>query len=117
MSKSKGNVVTPMHLLDAYTADGVRYWAASARLGTDTAFDEKMLKGIAEKTGGRYFRATDAQTLSRVYREIDALERSEFVEQRFRQYQEYFPYALGLGLLLATLAWFLQATLLRRLPQ
>lgn len=79
--------------------------------------DEKMLKGIAEKTGGRYFRATDAQTLLRVYREIDTLERSEFVEQRFRQYQEYFPYALGLGLLLATLAWFLQATLLRRLPQ
>jgi len=79
--------------------------------------DEKMLKGIAEKTGGRYFRATDAETLSRVYREIDSLERSEFVEQRFRQYQEYFPYALGLGLLLATLAWLLQATLLRRLPQ
>jgi valyl-tRNA synthetase len=44
MSKSKGNVVTPMHLLDEYTADGARYWAASARLGTDTAFDEKVLK-------------------------------------------------------------------------
>jgi valyl-tRNA synthetase len=44
MSKSKGNVVTPMHLLEEYSADGVRYWAASARLGTDTAFDEKVLK-------------------------------------------------------------------------
>jgi valyl-tRNA synthetase len=44
MSKSKGNVVTPMSLLDTYTSDGVRYWAASARLGTDTAFDEKVLK-------------------------------------------------------------------------
>jgi len=44
MSKSKGNVVTPMHLLDEYTADGVRYWAASAKLGADTAFDEKVLK-------------------------------------------------------------------------
>jgi len=44
MSKSKGNVVTPMHLLDDYTADGVRYWAASAKLGADTAFDEKVLK-------------------------------------------------------------------------
>lgn len=44
MSKSKGNVVTPMHLLDEYTSDGARYWAASARLGTDTAFDEKVLK-------------------------------------------------------------------------
>ncbi len=44
MSKSKGNVVTPMHLLDDYGSDGVRYWAASARLGVDTAFDEKVLK-------------------------------------------------------------------------
>jgi len=44
MSKSRGNVVTPMHLLDEYTADGVRYWAAGARLGTDTAFDEKIFK-------------------------------------------------------------------------
>jgi valyl-tRNA synthetase len=33
-----------MHLLDQYGADGVRYWAASARLGTDTAFDEQVLK-------------------------------------------------------------------------
>ncbi len=44
MSKSKGNVVTPTHLLDQYTADGVRYWAAGARLGTDTAFDDKVFK-------------------------------------------------------------------------
>ena len=44
MSKSRGNVVTPMHLLDEYTADGVRYWAAGARLGTDTAFDPKVFK-------------------------------------------------------------------------
>ncbi len=44
MSKSKGNVVTPMHLLDQYGADAVRYWSLSARLGTDTAFDEKILK-------------------------------------------------------------------------
>ena len=44
MSKSKGNVITPMGLLDNYGADGVRYWAASGRLGTDTAFEEKQMK-------------------------------------------------------------------------
>jgi valyl-tRNA synthetase len=44
MSKSKGNVVTPMHLIDQYSPDGVRYWAASARLGMDTAFDEQEFK-------------------------------------------------------------------------
>jgi valyl-tRNA synthetase len=44
MSKSKGNVVTPMHLLEEYGADAVRYWAANGRPGTDTAFEPKQMK-------------------------------------------------------------------------
>src|SRR5690625_4245688 len=44
MSKSKGNTVTPMSLLEQYGTDAVRYWSLSARLGADTAFDEKQMK-------------------------------------------------------------------------
>jgi len=44
MSKSKGNALTPMHLLEEYGADAVRYWAVSGRPGTDTAFDPQQMK-------------------------------------------------------------------------
>jgi valyl-tRNA synthetase len=44
MSKSKGNVVTPLGVLEEHGADAVRYWAGSARLGVDTAFKEEQIK-------------------------------------------------------------------------
>jgi valyl-tRNA synthetase len=44
MSKSKGNVVTPLALLEEHGSDGVRYWAASGRSGTDTVFDTGQMR-------------------------------------------------------------------------
>jgi valyl-tRNA synthetase len=44
MSKSKGNVVTPVEVFESHSADAVRYWAGRARLGVDAAFDEKQMK-------------------------------------------------------------------------
>src|SRR5205823_5987752 len=44
MSKSKGNVVTQMHLLEEHGSDAVRYWACKGRPGADTAFDAQMMK-------------------------------------------------------------------------
>ncbi len=78
--------------------------------------DEETLQAIADRTGGRYFRATDAEALRQVYGEIDELERTKIGEERFREYTEYYQHATALALLLAALAWLLAATLLRRLP-
>ena len=44
MSKSRGNVVTPEDVLKEHSADAVRYWAASGRLGTDAAYDTGQIK-------------------------------------------------------------------------
>ena len=44
MSKSKGNVVTPLPLVEEFGADAIRYWAGSARLGVDAAIDEQVFK-------------------------------------------------------------------------
>jgi len=64
--------------------------------------DEPLLQNIAQKTDGRYFRATSNQKLTEIYQEIDKLERSKIDVTEFkRKHEEYHPWALiALGLLL-----------------
>ncbi|HNR32573.1 MAG TPA: class I tRNA ligase family protein, partial [Candidatus Hydrogenedentes bacterium] len=57
MSKSHGNVITPEPLIDQFGADGVRYWAARARLGVDTAYDEQVFK-VGKKLCTKLFNAS-----------------------------------------------------------
>jgi valyl-tRNA synthetase len=57
MSKSKGNVVTPIDLFEQYGTDAVRYWSASARPGTDTAFSEDQMK-VGRKLANKILNVT-----------------------------------------------------------
>ena len=78
--------------------------------------DEPTLQQTASLTGGRYFRATDRESLERIYEEIDALETTEIELEQFTRYGELFhvPLLFGLGLLLLEVG--LGRTVLRRLP-
>lgn len=57
MSKSKGNVITPVDLINEKGTDAVRYWTATSRLGQDTAFSPDLLK-IGKKLVGKLWNAT-----------------------------------------------------------
>lgn len=78
--------------------------------------DEDTLRDIAERTGGRYFRAEDAAGLRDVYQQIDRLERTQITERRVRQYDELYRHVMALALIAAALSWLARVTLFRRLP-
>jgi Ca-activated chloride channel family protein len=78
--------------------------------------DEDTLKAIADKTGGRYYRADNAETFRSIYREIDQLEKTEAEVRKFTQYEELFPWVLSAGMGLVLLELLLQHTIWRRLP-
>ena len=78
--------------------------------------DEATLRQIADRTGGSYFRATDADALREVYQEIDHLERTRITGEQWRQYDEYYAACLALGLCLATSGWLTRGALFPRLP-
>lgn len=78
--------------------------------------DEESLTGIAESTGGRYFRATNTEKLEEIYREIDLLEKSKIEIQQYRRTGEWYPYPLVLGMILLAAHGVLYRAVLRSIP-
>jgi len=78
--------------------------------------DEKLLRLIAEETGGLYFRARDNESLKRIYSEIDKLEKSKIQVTAITRYTErFFPFAIAAAILLI-LELVLKYTLFRKFP-
>ena len=77
-------------------------WGNLSFVPMKVEIDEKILSDIAEKTGGRYFRATDNEKLREIYKEINRLEKSRVeVESQTRYDERFAPFVLGALLLLA----------------
>ncbi|HEU5051217.1 MAG TPA: VWA domain-containing protein [Gemmatimonadales bacterium] len=89
---------------------GFRYEMMPVRI------DEPLLREIAAETGGRYFRATDAEALSRIFQQIDELEKTPIQGTRYARYDESTRPLILLGLGLLALELLLGSTFLVRLP-
>ena len=77
---------------------------------------KETLREIADRTGGRYFHAADADTLSDVIEEIDRLERSEITEVRYLEYEHHYASFVVLAIAFMAASAVLSGTWLRRLP-
>ena len=80
------------------------------------SIDETLLRKIADRTGGQYFRATDNASLKKIYAQIDKLERTTMEEERFAHYRQFYGWFVAAAMALVILALTLRGTVLRRLP-
>ena len=81
-----------------------------------TSSDEAVLRRIAERSGGRYYRASDPDALERIMTEIDPLERTDVRISQTRDYRELFPWLLLPAVLLLAAELLLRSTRFRALP-
>jgi Ca-activated chloride channel family protein len=132
--QSNAGRITPQTAAEAAAALGIKVYTVGAGTHGTAPFpvqdlfgntvyrpievdiDEATLQQIANTTGGRYFRATDTQSLRDVYTEIDRAEKAPFEAPEFLDYREGYPWLLwpALGLLLLEVT--LGETVLRKLP-
>ena len=78
--------------------------------------DEETLEKIAGTTGGKYYRADNAEKFRQIYAEIDRLEKTEATVNKYAEFKELFPWFLSAGFLLLLLELVLGQTVFRRLP-
>jgi len=78
--------------------------------------DEDTLTKISDMTGGKYFRADNAENFQKIYAEIDKLEKTEAEVKKFAQHTELFAWLIALGIVALTAEIVLGQTVLRRLP-
>jgi Ca-activated chloride channel family protein len=95
----------------------VRDAAGNARLVmAKVDVDEKTLQAVADETGGRFYRATDTDSLQKIYEQINRFEKTAETVKKFEHTEELYPWALIPALGILGVSLLLQQTRLRRLP-
>ncbi len=115
--------IGPLKAADLAAAEGIRIYTIGIGAprgrgfglsgGAGSDLDEGTLKAIAERTGGRYFRASDVQSLQRIYALLDEIEPVSRENQQFRPVDEIYAWPLAAALLLSLLLALGAAGLIR----
>jgi len=82
----------------------------------ESTVNDDLLGRMASETGGKYYRANQANSLQKVFQEIDRLEKTKIDVNKFTRYTELYKSYLLLGLWIYLMAWALSLTVLRRAP-
>ncbi len=82
----------------------------------ESTVNDDLLGRMASETGGKYYRANQADSLQKIFQEIDKLERTKIDVNKFTRYTELYKSYLLIGLWLFLAAWILGLTLFRRAP-
>ena len=138
--KDNASLVSPLHAADVAKALGVKVYTvgvgkkkgkilgfqqnpwtgeiswAERDITPEEGIDEDMLRGIAQKTGGRFYRAENREELENIYSEIDELEKTEIETVAYARYSEKFYPWLLIGALLILLELLLANTRFVRIP-
>ena len=132
--QNNAGAITPLSAAEAARALGIKVYTigigvrGEAPMPVKDAFgnqriimehvdvDEDTLQHIATATGARFYRATDTDSLQRIYAEIDTLEKTAFTVHTSEHWREWYPVLVLAGLALLGLALLLELTWLRRLP-
>jgi Ca-activated chloride channel family protein len=102
----RGNA--PMPTLDV--------WGRRTQVPVPVDIDEDTLTKIADMTGGKYYRADNAEHFQQIYAEIDKLEKTEAVVKKYTEFNELFAWFVSGGLAVLLVEQILKHTILRRLP-
>lgn len=117
--------IDPITATEAAQALGVKIYTIGLgnsdivrRMGLPAGFlpDVSTLEKISQMTGAKFYRADNSEKLRNIYDEIDKLEKTEAVVNKYTQYKELFPWCLGAGAALLLIEILLAQTILRRLP-
>jgi len=114
-TNTAGNVA-PLKAADFAAEEGIKVYSIGFGSGAKEDLDENMLQEISKRTGGRYYRAEDLESLEKVYSEIDQLEKSEVKVNNYQKWRELFPWFLLTGSIFLLFEILMSQVFCRRVP-